>query len=156
MFKNWRLKLILEIVSWILTALVVTFFLLPITRKIYQYPFLQMNILFIVVFITLTRYIFLLKHTFFAYSQWFKVLLIFACVPGFLYTLRSFKSFQEYLGEKGVEGFMFHLPHLQQVPLAKYVTAEMIFFGAGSLLTIIIFGFRMLISIWRLHNKGTV
>lgn len=156
MFEQWKLKMGVAALSWLLTFLVAVLFLLPITRKIYQYPFLEMNVLFIVVFITLTRYIFLLKFTFFGYSQWIKALLIIACAPGFLYILRRFKSFQEYLGERGVENFMIHLPYDQQVPLAKYVTAEMIFFGAGSLMVILVFAMRMLISIWRLHNKGTI
>lgn len=156
MFKNWKLKIGVELISWLFTALIVVLFLIPITRRIYQYPFLWMNVLFIVVFITITRYIFLLKYTFLGYSQRMKALLILACAPGFIFILRRFKSFQEYLGERGVEQFMIHLPHDQQVPLAKYVTAEMIFFGAGSLMVIILFAIRMLISIWRQHNKGTV
>ena len=154
--KNWKIKLTVELLGWFIAGLVALIFLLPITSKIFQYPFLKINVAFIVIFITLARYIFLLKHTFIAYNQWLKAILMIGCIPAFIYVLRLFKRFQEYLAEKGVEHFMNHLPYEQQVSLGKYVTAEMLFFGAAALISILVFALRMMVSIWRLHNRGTV
>lgn len=154
--EKWRIKLSVELIAWLMTGLLLILFILPITRKIYQYPYIGTNIIFIIVTVTLVRYTFLLKHTFLARIQWLKALLILASVPAFLYILRLFKDFQEFLSERGVESIMLHLPHVQQLRLGKYITAEMLFFGSASMICIILFAFRMLISIWRQHNKDTV
>ena len=49
-----------------------------------------------------------------------------------------------------------HLHVTKQTSLINYIKNEMIFFGVGSIITGIILPFRMIISLWRMRNKGTV
>ena len=146
----------MEGIAWLITCLVVLLIVLPITHKIYRFPFLFENIYFVILTITLLRHIFLLKFTIIARVQWVKALLILSCVPLFLYTLKLFKGFQEFLSEEGVESVMIHLPHNQQMGLGKYITSEILFFAGAAMICTIALAFRLLISIWRQHNKGTV
>ena len=148
----WRL----ELLWWLLTALVVAGLLYPILREIEDYPFLVLNVIFIVISITFARYIFLLKHTFLAKKQWLKVVLVFLCIPIILYLINGINYFQTFLDEQGIESFMSGIELEAQYSLAAYIRNEMIFFGVGSLISAIIMPFRLLISVWRLHNRGTV
>ncbi len=149
-------KLRLEILWWILTTIVVIGILFPILQEVDQYPFLMLNVVFIVVFITFSRYIFLLKHTFLARQQKLKVGLVFLCIPLILYLINGINFFQTFLDEQGVESVLGAVSFEKQSSLAGYIRNEMIFFGVGSLIAAIIMPFRLVLSVWRLRNRGTI
>jgi len=130
--KN-KLALRLELLWWVFTAVVLGGVLFPIFQKINHYPFLFQNVVFIVLFITLARWIFLLKHTFFAR-----------------------KDFQTYMDEEGIESILPSLTLEEQASLGSYIRTEMVFFGVGAAVSALIFPFRMVISVWRTRNRGTV
>ncbi len=146
----------LELLWWIITAFAVYGVLYPITRAVYDFPFLFTNALFVIIFITFTRYIFLLKHTFLARQQILKVVVVFLCIPLVFYLIQELNFFQIFLDERGVEAFLKHLSLPQQESLGGYIRNEMILFGTASIITAFLLPLRMTISVWRTHNKGTV
>lgn len=151
-----KLALRMELIWWVFTIIVLGGVLFPIVTKITHYPFLWTNVIFVVLFITMARYIFLLKHTFLAKKQWVKFTLLFLCIPLIFWLINSLNYFQTFLDEEGVESFMPLLSLEEQSSLGRYVRSEMIFFGVGSLVSAVIFPVRMLISFWRTRNRGTV
>jgi hypothetical protein len=40
--------------------------------------------------------------------------------------------------------------------MTQYIRSEFLFFGVGSVIVSILLPFRMIISVWRTKNKGTV
>ena len=64
--------------------------------------------------------------------------------------------FQTFLDENGFEGLVGDLPFGKRENMAKFIRAEMLFFGVGSVISAIILPFRLVISVWRTRNKGTV
>ena len=156
--QQFRLKISLEIIWWVATALIVMAVMFPITSVFKSYPFLWANIVFIVIFITFTRYIFLLKNTFLARLSWLKVILLIGCIP-FVFTLISmFYDFQTFIDEEGTQS-LFSLQYLkEQVPirnqdnLGAYIRTETIFFAVGSIITTLLMPFRMILSLWRTYN----
>jgi hypothetical protein len=146
----------LELVWWLISIIVVVVVLFPILSKVKEYPFQFVNIVFILLFITLARYIFLLKHTFLANQQILKAILGVLCIPIIFYLISEINYFQTYLDEEGLESIMPNLALDRQGSLINYIRSEVLFFGVGSLITAIIFPVRMLVSIWRLHNRGTI
>ncbi len=153
-----RLKLTLELVWWVATAILAVLVLFPILRVFDNYPFLFANILFIFIFVTFTRYIFLLKNTFLARLTPVKLLLIAACLPLLFYLIGQVYGFQMFLDEQGSQTLL-SLKYLrEQVPVTResgllgYIRTEMLFFGVGSVITTIIMPFRMILSIWRTYN----
>ena len=72
MNREQSLHFRLEIIWWIFTLILAAGILYPILREVDDYPFLVINIIFVIVFVTFTRYIFLLKHTFLAKQQLIK------------------------------------------------------------------------------------
>ncbi|MCB0658800.1 MAG: hypothetical protein KDC57_21790, partial [Saprospiraceae bacterium] len=133
----------IELIGWVFTGIMMLLMLLPITRKIYQFPFLISNLWFIGVFITLLRWLFLLPYSFFARIQWLKILMMAGCIPLFLYTLRLFKEFNEYINDEGLESFMYHLTNMGQESMEPYVRSEVTFFAVAALMTTVVFFFRL-------------
>ncbi len=157
-----KLLFLLEFMWWIFTAIIVFAVLYPILSAFDQFPFLWQNILFIVVFITLTRYIFLLKHTFLAPYKVIKIIFFFASIPFVFFLVSQLHGFQVFLDEQGQE-VLFGQPHVlnaidpdDQINLMSYIRKEMLFFGVGSIIVAVLWPFRMLISVWRMMNRGTV
>ena len=154
MNQKQSLSFLLEAVWWIVTLLVVGVVLYPIYSKAgATYPFFKGNILFIVVFITFTRLIFLLKHTFLANMEKVKLaIILFSAIIVFL-LVNQLNLFQTYLDENGPDSFLGHLPIIEQSNLDGYIRKEMLFFGVGSIIAAILLPFRMLISIWKGRNR---
>ncbi|MEL6926262.1 MAG: hypothetical protein AAFO94_19630 [Bacteroidota bacterium] len=151
-----KLAFRLELIWWLVTAVIVAAVLLPILTSVQSYPFLVSNIVFIIVFITFTRYIFLLKHTFIAKRQIVKALFGLICIPILFYLINEINFFQTYLDEQGFDSFMQGLTLEKKDSLHRYIRSELLLFGVGSIIVAIILPVRMLISVWRLRNRGTV
>ncbi|MEM1323020.1 MAG: hypothetical protein AAGG75_22330 [Bacteroidota bacterium] len=149
-------KLKLELIWWIFTGLLAFAILFPIINSISSYPFLTINVVFIIVFITSTRYIFLLKHTFVAQQQIIKAIIIVISIPLIFYLVNNINYFQTFLDEEGIDAVIEGLNYEKGQQMAGYIRNEMLLFGVGSLIASVMLPFRMLISIWRTRNRGTV
>ena len=146
----------LEIIWWIFTLILIAGILYPILAKVSNYPFLVINIVFIIVFVTFTRYIFLLKYTFLAKQQLLKIAIVLVGVPIIFMLINQINLFQTFLDENGIEGIVGDLPFGKREDIVKYIRTEMLFFGVGSVISAIVLPIRLLISIWRIKNRGTV
>jgi len=147
----------LEILWWLITAILIMGVLYPIYSKVgSNYPFYFANILFIVVFITFTRLIFLLKFSFLADWEKIKIALITITPILLFFLVNELNYFQTFLDEKGVENFLTQMSIPEQETMRRYITAEMLLFGVGSLIAAVVLPIRLLMSIWRVRNRGTV
>ncbi len=144
----------LEALWWLLTLLVALLILLPIILWTKGYPFYADNTLFIVTFITFGRYIFLLPHTFLAQWQWVKLALIFVCIPFVFYLVQQLNGFQTFLDENGPEALVGAMPYEQVLSMTYYVRTQLLLFAVGSIVSVGLFPFRMIVSIWRKRNLG--
>ena len=151
-----RQKLILEATWWAITAIVVLLVLFPILHNTPYYPFQWSNGISIVVFITLTRYIFLFKYTFLAKKQYLKLILIFLCIPLLFNLVNNLNYFISITDESSFYFLDGNLSQSQRNKMQLFIKTEMIFFGVASILSTMIFPFTLLRSIWRYRNKGVV
>jgi len=152
-----RNKIVLELVWWIATAIIVILVLLPILNYVGEdYPYYTSNIFFIALFITFTRYIFLLKHTFIAKQRVLKLILIFLPIPLFFYSIDALFNFQNFVDQGEHIKMLSHLNPDTAIDISKYIKYQFIFFGTGAMLVLFLLPVRMIISIWRSMNKGTV
>ena len=149
-------KAIAEILWWICTLIVIVIVLFPIYDNAPTYPFFFQNALLIAVFITFARYIFFLRITFLARLKWVKVAIIAAAAIFFFIVSNSFSDFRNFVDEKGLQTLVDHLHVSKQTSIINYIKHEMVFFGVGSIITGILLPIRMIISLWRMRNKGTV
>ena len=156
MNKTTALKMALELIWWIITAIVVWAVLRPIYKAMYVWPFFWTNVLFVVCLLTLTRYVFLLRHTLIAKQQVLKIALMLLMFPLGFVLIERINEFLTFIDEKTWEPLIGHLPPSQQPAMEDYIWGEMLFFGVGSAIAAPAFAVRMMLSIWRTKNRGTV
>lgn len=147
-------KLRLELLWWLLTGLFLVLVLAPIYLYTEGYPFWQTNIIYIVTFVTVARYIFLLPTTFLARMQWLKVALICGTIPAAFLLIQELNRFQVFLDYNEPEALVGLLPIETSRAMVKYVRSEFILFGVGSVIALAILPFRMIRSVWRYRNTG--
>ncbi|MDX1479498.1 MAG: hypothetical protein R3301_17415 [Saprospiraceae bacterium] len=150
--QSRHLKVRLELIWWLFTAVLVLAVLSPLLINQVVLPFLWVNVLFVVIFVTFTRYIFLLRHTLWARKMWPKFLVIAVSVVLFFVIVTALGDFNNFVEEVGLQTLVDHLPASRQYNLIRYIQSEAIFFGVGSAIVTVIFPLRMLISIWRTRN----
>ncbi len=149
-------KVQLELFFWLFTAIAAVAVLMPILMAVPGYPFTFVNIVYVVVAITMTRYLFLLKHTFLAKRQQLKVVVIFLCIPLVFYLVQQLNYFQTFLDEEGPEAVIGKLAYTEQQNLLTYIRSELLLFGVMSIISTVLLPFRLILSVWRTHNRGTV
>lgn len=153
MNNKWSFSLI----SWIITAILVIIVLLPIYSQVgNQYRFYFENIIFIILFATFTRFMFLTKHHWFSHVTWFKVFCMVASIPLLLYAVDNLWDFQRFLDEEGIGTILGGIPAENQSSLSKYIKAQMIFFWAAAFISTFLLPFRMIHSIWRVRHRNKV
>jgi hypothetical protein len=143
----------LERLWWLLTGLATLLVLSPLLLKLPAYPFWVINVIFIATFITATRYIFLLRSTFLARRFWIKISIIFLSIPFVFFLVQELNAFQTFLDEQGVGAIVGTLPYAEQQPMFRYIHNEMLLFGTGAVMSAALLPVRLLISIWRVHNR---
>ena len=149
-------KVILEMGFLVATAVIAYLMIQPIKHEFDErYLFYSSNIAFLFIFITFTRYIFLLKYTPFSHSRWIKVLLIFACIPLFLFMIDGFYNFQRFLDEVGLHVIASSSGEKAQ-SMCKYTRYQYLFFATGGLITMVLIPIRMVVSLWRQYNTDKV
>lgn len=157
MEKTTRIKLVVELIWWIITAILTLIVIFPMLNTFKQYDFIFSNSVFVIVTITFTRYLFLLKHTFLAYFRVGKVVLLFSCIPLVFYLIGEMNHFSYFLDNKGLQSFNEYfvdgVSNETRQTILTYLEREMIFSGTASVIVSILIPFRMLISVWRVYNN---
>jgi len=156
MDSKQKLSFQLEILFWLFTAIVIVAFVYPIYKTGAAFPFYVTLAMFIAVFITLTRYIFMLKFTFLSHNKWIKAILIAASIPFVFFLISQLNTFQTFYNEQGLDQFFRFMPLIERIDLQNYIRTTIVFFGTASAIAAIIFPFRLMISIWRNFNRETV
>ncbi len=149
--------LLLELLWWALTGLFTLLVTLPILLSPIYFPFWTNNILFVLTFVTTTRYLFLLRFTWMAYLIRIKVVLFFLAIPFVFFLIQEVHAFQVFLDERGMEVIVGELPLERQDSMMAYIRSEYLLFGIGAIVGSVVLPFRLLQSVWLLYNrKGRV
>lgn len=155
MSERNHLKLKLELMWWVFTLVLVIAVLAPMYTNNLTYPFYVANAGFIVVFVTVTRYMFLLKHTWLVRMKWLQIAMILGSVFVIFMLSTSMIDFNNYMEEVGLQEVVGELPASEQYSMIRYIQRELIFFGVGSIVAMIALPVRLLISLRRMRNTIT-
>ncbi|MBN8683008.1 MAG: hypothetical protein J0L99_10145 [Chitinophagales bacterium] len=156
MEQQTRLKIWIELIWWFITALIVTAVLYIPQNSLNEWPFIWWNALFVVVLITLSRYIFLLKYTFLGKQQELKIALMLLCFPLIFTLINGLNAFMRFIEDRTWEPLTGHLPFEERLSTESYIWSEMLFFGVGSIIVTPIFMVRMIASVWLYRNRGVI
>ena len=150
-----RWKWMAEILFWVLAVVVSILVMRPI-HDYYgdQFKYYESNYAFIVLFITYTRYLFLLRFTPFSHNLWVKLVLTFLSIPLMLWLVDDTYDFRRMLDEVGLEPFVMSKNLDTRLSLARYAKYEYLFFSTSAIITIVLMPFRMIVSIWRVRNRN--
>ena len=77
-------------------------------------------------------------------------------LPLTAYLIQCISNFQAFVDEQGIIALVGNLSIEEQNSLGTYIKTEYLFFGVAALVAVITLFFRMIISIWRFRNKGTI
>jgi len=150
-------KLTFEFVWIVFTVLLCVLILLPIYNNLGNtYPFYTENIIFIIAAITFIRYIFLLKFHWLANTTYPKVAIIFLSIPIIMYLVDNVYDFQAFIDEEGLYSILENFAVEKQRSLGSYIKTQMIFFWTAAVISAVLLPMRMIISLWRQKNRGTV
>jgi hypothetical protein len=147
-------KIRLELFWWLFTGLMVVMVYLPMAIHDIDFPYKYYNWAFIILAITITRLIFQLRHSFLAFNLVLKLLLMFASVVVFMQAYRGIGLLNIFNDERGYYFLFEHLPLDLRYRMAAYVNGQYFLFGIASMVAAIAFPIRLLISIFRVHNRG--
>lgn len=150
-------KISAEILFFIATIVISIMIIWPVWGEFGEkYQFYVTNAVFIMLFFTFTRYIFLLEYVPFSHNKIIKVILFFACIPLFLYMLDGFYNFQRFLDEVGLQEISQDSISKASESICKYTRYQFLFFAAGGLITMILLPMRIIISLWRQYNTNKI
>jgi hypothetical protein len=149
-------KLTSEFLWLIVTGLLIVIVLFPIYEHKIRFPFYAQNALLIFLFVTFSRLIFFLPISHLARRKWIYLAIILAAPLFFFVVSTALGDFRNFMDEQGLQSLVDHLHVSRQTWIIRYIKHEMIFFGVGSIITGILLPFRLIISFWRMRNKGTV
>lgn len=149
MSKEWSF----EILSTIFIAGVVALFLLPVYNATEdKYLFFIENAAAIIIFLSFSKYIFLLKYTPYARVKWIKFAAIFLCIPLMMYLIDSLYDFQRFLDEEGIASVLLHTGEMENYSFGKFIRYQCIFFLTGAIVVTALLPIRMIVSFWRTYN----
>lgn len=156
MNKNTYLFIKIEILWWLIAAIVAFILILPIKIQLPEFPFIWENILFVVCFIMLSRYLFFLESTFIAKKQYVKIALVFLAIPFVFFLVAQLAGFRSFVDEGEFNTLLSTYPYKEQLKIEKYIRTEFPIIAMAAIVSAIIFPFRMFMSVFRYRNSGKV
>ncbi|MDZ7879297.1 MAG: hypothetical protein U5L45_16565 [Saprospiraceae bacterium] len=157
MFKNIDSKLLaIEGISLLMIAIVVGVVMYPIWTQFPEFKFQWTNVVYIVAFLTFTRYTFLLRYTFLARQQNVKIGFILFTLIIILGLVTQIQDFNVWIDAGDPERLMPLVPISKRDGLLSYIKSEFLFFAVGAIVASLFLSGRLMQSVWRTRNKEGV
>ncbi|NJB86841.1 glucan phosphoethanolaminetransferase (alkaline phosphatase superfamily) [Lewinella marina] len=145
---------VFELAWWAFAFVLAGLVLLPIYSTVPAFPFFVPNFLYVVVAITLTRYLFLL------HVSWLRDRLIVQAgvalmlIPLIFYMVQAFNGFVIYFDERGPDVLFGHLNPETADTINSYMQAEYRFFGVWAIMASAVMPFRLIYNAWARYRAG--
>jgi hypothetical protein len=150
-------KIQLEALWWVVTAVIVSVVMFPIWKDFWDFKFNITNIVYVVCFVTFTRYAFLLKHTLIAKFLYWKVVFILCSLALCGILMVQMQDFNVWYDNGDPDILLKTVKEESKRPaLLDYIKTEFVFFAVASVISAFYLAARLLVSIWRLRNRGHV
>ena len=142
--------LIINELVWIIVFLIISAIIIfPVYQKIPEFPFLKINFFTIFLFLYLSRYILFLKKSILKDKRLLLKIMFFLFIPTVLFLGDSFFTILAFFKEYGFSFIPERFSYLEAKTLGNYLKTEITFFGIASIITAVIFPFRILFYLWK-------
>ena len=139
---------VFELSWWAFAFVLAGMVLLPIYSTVPDFPFFFPNFLYVVVAVTLTRYLFLLHVSWLRDRLIVQAAVAMLLIPLIFYMVQEFNAFIIYFDERGPDVLVRGLdPELGRT-MDSYMHAEYRFFGVWAVVAAAITPFRLVYNAW--------
>ena len=143
-----------EITWWSFTLVLAGLVLLPVYTQLPGFEHLMPNFVYIVVAITLTRYLFFLDISWLRDHLLVQGALSILLIPLIFWMIQSLNSFITFFDEQGPDILIRHLEKDFGEIMNGYLKAEYRFFGIWAVIAALIMPFRLLYNVWKRYGAG--
>ena len=143
-----------EIIWWLLTACITYAILYPISSKLY-YLYIEIHAAFIFVTLTYFRWSISFRSLLFLRPAWVRFLFFTANLVLFVYFMQYEYKLIAKIDNFFMEDFGFPKTIMYEdvrQELFSYISNTILLFGTGSLITIIAFQLRLIVSYWQYYK----
>ena len=137
-----------EVLWWAFTFVLAALVIAPIYAKVPHYPFFLSNFIYVVVAITMTRYLFFLDISWLRDKLILQAVISLAVIPLIFWMGQWFNYFVIYFDENGPDVLVKHLDGDWRNIIDEYMHAEYRFFGVWAIIASAVTPFRMLYNAW--------
>ena len=149
-----RIRAIFELSWWAFAVVLAGMVVLPIYSTVPAFPFFGANVLYVVVAVTLTRYLFLLHVSWLRDRLILQAAVAFLLIPLIFYMVQEFNAFIIYFDERGPDVLIRGLePELGRT-MDRYMHAEYRFFGVWAIVASAVMPFRLVYNAWVRYRAG--
>lgn len=142
-----------ESLWWAFTLLLAALVLAPIYTQLPDFPFFLPNLVYIVVAITLTRYLFLLRISWLRDLLTLQGFLSLALVPLIFWMVENFNAFVIFFDEEGPDVLIRQFAPGTGEVLNNYLRTEFRFFGIWAIVASVLMPFRLIYNGWARYLK---
>lgn len=143
-----------ELLWWAFTIVLAALVLAPVYANIPDFPFFLPNFIFVVVAITLTRYLFFLKISWLRDHLAWQAGLSILILPLIFWMGQYFNLFVTYLDEQNPDVFIKHLPEARAEIMSIYLNNEYKLFAFWAIAAGLIMPLRLLYNVWVRYRAG--
>lgn len=143
-----------ELLWWAFTIVLAALVLAPVYANIPDFPFFLPNFIFVVVAITLTRYLFFLKISWLRDHLAWQAGLSILILPLIFWMGQYFNLFVTYLDEQNPDVFIKHLPEAKAEIMSIYLNNEYKLFAFWAIAAGLIMPLRLLYNVWVRYRAG--
>ncbi len=152
--KRTASVLTFEVAWWAFAIVLACLVLLPLYDSVPDFPFFLPNFIYVVVAITLTRYLFLLHVSWLRDRLFVQAAVAFALIPLIFYMVQAFNAFIIYFDEQGPDVLIQALEKPVGETIDRYMHAEYRFFGVWAIVAAAVTPFRLIYNAWVRYRAG--
>ena len=148
-------QLIFELLWWVFTFVLAALVVAPIYTQVPDFPFYLPNFIYVIVAITITRYLFFLDISWLRDKLALQAAISLAVIPLIFWMGQWFNYFVIFFDENGPDILVKHLDNDRAKVMDTYMHIEYKFFGVWAIIAALITPFRLLYNAWvRYKNVG--
>ena len=148
------IRVVFELAWWAFALVLACLVVLPIYSTVPDFPFFFPNMLYVVVAVTLTRYLFLLHVSWLRDRLIAQAGLAFLLIPLIFYMVQEFNAFIIFFDERGPDVLIRGMESDMGQTIDGYMHAEYRFFGVWAIVSAVIMPFRLVYNAWVRYRAG--
>ena len=143
----------LEVLWWAFTLVLAALVIAPIYVQVPHFPFFLPNFVYVVVAVTMTRYMFFLDISWLRDKIALQAAISLAVIPLIFWMGQWFNYFIIHFDENGPDILVKHLSGDWRAIMDEYMHAEYRLFGVWAIVACVVIPFRLLYNAWVRYRK---